>query len=228
MSTEKKIARLAGALFIIGTAAGLLSIAPAVDAPDYLTGIAENSRKVLAAAFFQFVMAAAYLGFAMSLYPILRKHNEGIAFGFVGFRFMAGVFNVVGVIGILLLLTLSQDYIKSGISDSSYYQLVGGLLRAGRDFVNHVAMVLAQSVGGMLYYYIFYQAKLVPRWLSGWGMVGAAMAIAASFFVMFRFIEIITPIYIALNLPVAVQEMTLAIWLLVRGFSPVAVASKPA
>ena len=224
MSLEKKTARIAGALFIVGTVAGLLSIAPSIDAPDYLTKASENETQVLIGAFFQFLMAAAYIGFAILLYPILKRYNESLAIGFLGFRLMAGVFNIIGVIIVLLLLTLSQEFLKAGASASSYFQVTGELLRAARDYVNHVAMILAQSLGGIMYFYIFYQARLVPRWLSVWGIAGATLAILASFLVMFHLIGVITPIYIVLNLPIALQEMVLAVWLIAKGLNSTAVA----
>jgi len=219
MNFERKIARIAGTLFIIGTVAGILSIAPAIDAPDYLTKASENANQVLKGAFFQFIMAVAYIGFAILLYPILRRYNESLAIGFVGFRFIAGVFNIIGVTSILLLLTLSQEFTKAPNLDSSYFHTLGELLLAGRDFVDHVAMILAQSIGSIMCYYILYQTMLVPRWLSVWGLAGATLTIFASFLVMFHLIGIITPVYLALLLPLALQEMFLAVWLIVKGFN---------
>jgi hypothetical protein len=117
-----------------------------------------------------------------------------------------------------LILTLSEEFVKAGIPAPSYFQTFGGLLRAGRDLVNHVAMILAWSLGGLMFYAILYESKLVPRWLSGWGLAGTVLSIAASLLVMFRLIEIITPVYIVLNLPMGLQEMVLAVWLIVKGF----------
>ena len=169
-------------------------------------------------------MSAAYVGFAISLYPILRKYNEGLAIGFVGYRFVAGAFNILGVVSILLLLTLSQEFAEAGTPDSSHFHAIGSLLRAGRDWVNHVAMILAQSLGGLMLYYMLYQTLLIPRWLSGSGLVGTTLTIFASLLVMFRLIGIITPIYIVLNLPAALQEMFMAVWLIIKGFNPSVVA----
>ncbi|XMB66685.1 DUF4386 domain-containing protein [Mycoplasmatota bacterium zrk1] len=215
----RKTTMIAGLLFIIGTIAGILSIAPAIDASDYLFKASANANQVIIASIFQFIMATAYIGFAILMYPILRKFNECLAIGFIGFRFIAGVFNIIGVIAILLLLTLSQEFIKAGMPDSSYFQTLGVLLRAGRDLVNHVAMILVHSLGGLMLYYIFYKTKLVPRWLSGWGLIGTVLTILASLLVMFQLIDIITPIYIVLSLPMALLEIVLAIWLIVKGFN---------
>jgi hypothetical protein len=168
-------------------------------------------------------MVAAYVGIAILLFPILRKYNESLALGFVGFRIIAGVFIITGVIILLLLLPLSQEFVKAEATGSSYFQTLGGLLRAGRDLVNHVAMILALSIGDLMFYYLLYQTKLVPRWLSGWGLVGITLTILASLSLMFRLIGIITPIYMVLNLPLILQEMVLAIWLIVKGFNPSAI-----
>lgn len=225
MNTNRTTAIIVGVLYIIGTVAGVLSVVSIIDDPDYLIKVSANENQVIIGAFFQFIMVAAYVGIAISLYPILRKYNEGLALGFVGFRIIAGVFIIIGVISLLLLLTLSQEFVKAGAPDSSYFQTLGGLLRAGRDLVNHVAMILALSLGGLMYYYIFYQTKLVPRWLSGWGLVGTTLTILASLLLMFRLIGLITPIYMVFNLPMALQEMVLAVWLIVKGFNPSVIAS---
>ncbi|TSA15742.1 DUF4386 domain-containing protein [bacterium] len=226
MNSNRRAATIAGVLFIIGTVAGILSIAPAIDAPDYLVKASANANQVIIGAFFQFVIATAYVGIAILLYPILRRYNESLALGFLSFRIIAAVFLIIGVTSALLLLALSQEFVKAGALDSSYFQTLGGLLRTGRDLVNHVAMPWTLIVSALMFYFILYQTKLVPRWLSGWGLVGTTVSIWATLLVMFRLIEIITPIYIVLAIPWALQEMVLAVWLIVKGFNPSVAASE--
>jgi hypothetical protein len=225
MNSDRKIAKIAGALIIVGMIAGVLSIVSVIEEPDYLTKVSANNNQVLIGAFFQFIMIPASIGFALTLYPMLRKYNEGLALGFVGFRTIAGTFHLIGIILLPLFLILSQEFIKAGAPDSSYFQTLGALLRAGRDLVNHVAMILALSIGGLMFFYVLYQSKLVPRWLSGWGFVGTTSTIVASLLLLFRLIDVVTPIYISLNLPTALQEMVLAVWLIVKGFDASVVAS---
>lgn len=225
MDSTRKATVMAGVLFLTGIITGIFSIVPAIDSPDYLMQASANANQVVRGAIFQFTMAAAYVGFAVSLYPVLRKFNESLSLGFVGFRFIAGVFNIIGVIGILVLLALSREFVQAGAPDSSYFQVLGELLRAGRDSVNHVAMILAHSVGGLMLYCLFYQTKLVPRWLSGWGFVGTTLTIGASLLVMFRLIGIITPNYLLLSIPIALQETVFALWLIVKGLNPSALNS---
>lgn len=222
MSADRTAAVVAGMLYILGMIAGLLSVAPSVDSRDYLLKAAANEEQVLRAALWQFVMAAAYVGIAITLYPVLKRHGEALALGFVGFRLIAGAFILIGTILLLLLLTLSQDFVKDTFPDVSYFQTLGTLLRTGRDLVNHVGMILALSFGGLLYYSLLFQAELVPRWLSGWGLAGVVLAIVASVLVMVRRIGVVTPTYVALTAPIALQELVLAMWLVITGFNPVA------
>ena len=216
MNADRIAAILAGVLYFLGLVAGLLSVVPVIDLPDYLTQVSAHIGQVTSGAFFQFLMMAAYVAMAITLYPILKRHNESLALGYVGFRLVAAAFIVIGVILLLLLLTLSQEFIRAGAPVSSHFQTVGEILRTGRDLVNHVGMILVLSMGGLLFCYLLYLTELVPRWLSGWGLVGTAVTITASFLFMFRIIELMTSVY--MNFPLALQEMVFAVWLIVKGF----------
>jgi hypothetical protein len=217
---DRKITTAVGLLYILGIVAGILSISYAIDDPNYLTKASSAANGVMTAAFFHLLMAPLYIGIAILLYPVLKKYNPWLAFGFAGFRIVAGVFIMVGVILLLLLLSLSQEFVKAGTQNTSYFQTMGVLLQTGRDLANHVATVLSVSASGLMYYFILFRTKLVPRWLSGWGLAGILFAIAASLLFFFRAISVITPIYLALNIPMALQEIVLAIWLIVKGFDP--------
>ena len=216
MNADRIAAILAGVLYFLGLVAGVLSVVPVIDLPDYLTQVSAHIGQVTSGAFFQFLMMAAYVGMAITLYPILKRHNESLALGYVGFRLVAAAFIVIGVILLLLLLTLSQEFIRAGAPVSSHFQTVGEILRTGRDLVNHVGMILVLGMGGLLFCYLLYLTELVPRWLSGWGLVGTAVTITASFLFMFRIIELMTSVY--MNFPLALQEMVFAVWLIVKGF----------
>jgi hypothetical protein len=226
MNSNRKKTIIAGILYIIGTIAGLLSVSPAIDASDYLVKASANANQVLLAALFQFIWTLAYLGFAITLYPILKKHMESLATGFLSLRIVAATLNIIGFIVLLLLLSLSQEFVKSGMTNLSYYQTLGDLLRSCRDFVNHIAMILISSIGGLMFYYLLYKTKLIPRWLSLWGLLGTLFAVFASLLIMFDTIDIITSTYFALFLPLVLLEIVLAIWLILKGFNPFALASR--
>jgi len=86
MNANRIAAILAGVLYFLGLIAGMLSVVPVIDLPDYLVQISAHVGQVTSGAFFQFLMMAAYVGMAITLYPILQKHNESLALGYVGFR----------------------------------------------------------------------------------------------------------------------------------------------
>jgi hypothetical protein len=217
---NRKITTTVGWLYILGMIAGILSISYAIDDPNYLAKASFAANRILITAFFQLLMAPLYIGIAILLYPVLKKHDQWLAFGFAGFRIVSGVFSVIGVIFLLLLLALSQEFVKAGTQSTSYFQTMGVLLQTGRDLVNHVATILSVCISSLMYYFILFRTKLVPRWLSGWGLVGIVFTCGASLLFFFRILSIITPIYIALNIPIALQEIVLAIWLIVKGFNP--------
>ena len=161
------------------------------------------------------------------MYPVLKKHNESLALWSVGFRLIEGIFYLIAVVGLLLLLPLSQEYIKAGASDASYFQSLGNLLKALRDWLSTVGSI-AFILGAVMYYYLFFQSKLIPRWLSVWGLVGVPLWIAEVLLRMFELIEPFSMPVILLDLPIAVNEMVLAVWLIVKGFNPSTIASESA
>ncbi|MGG4498337.1 DUF4386 domain-containing protein [Brevibacillus reuszeri] len=220
INSDRRSAVIIGVLILAGVVAGLFSVVPVIDGADYLVEASTNSNQVLLGAFFQLLMVVSYVGIPIWLYPILSKHNKGFALGSVAFGIIAGVFIMIGVITLLLLLTLSHEFAKTGALDSSFVQILGGLLREGRDLVNHVATTLAFVLAMFFFTCVFYQTRLVPRWLSALGLIGSVLSILASLLFMIRFIGL-DAAYMMLNLPIALQQLILAIWLIMKGFSQV-------
>ncbi len=221
----------AGVLFIIATLAGVASTAlltPVLRAQDYLASISAGENQVLLGALLQFVAAAACPAIAIALYPALRRHNAGLALGSVGFRLIEGALYVVTVVSLLLLVTLSQESVRDGALAPSAFQVPGALLMAARDWLGPVGAVLTFGLGASLYYVVFYRSRLVPRWLSGWGLIGTTMVTVSGLLVMFRIAAPLGTTQTVLAVPIAVQEMVLAVWLIARGFNPYAVPAESA
>jgi hypothetical protein len=227
MDTYRRSGIVTGILFIVATAAGMLALfaQPVFNAPDYLTKISANEPTVLAAAFLVFIMGWAGAAIGISMYPILRRHNEGLALGAAGFRIIEGALTCINAVLILLLVTLSREFIKAGPADLAQFQNLGTLLAEGRTWVRDVAALPAWCIGAFLYYALFFKTRLVPRWLSVWGLVGIALTVAASILVLFRQIAPLSTVHLLMTLPIAPQEMVLAIWLIVKGFNRSAIAS---
>ena len=229
MNTYRKNATTAGALWIIGTVAGVLSLPflGIVDKPDYLTKIAANENQVIIGALLLLIMAFACAGIAIWLYPVLKKQNQALALGSVGFRIIENVLGIVSAICLLSLVPLSQEYVKAGAPDTSYFQTLGTLLLGARDSISNIHLI-PFCVGALMYYYLFYQSKLIPRWLSGWGLLAIIMNLASALLVLFDLIGDFSTVQVVLSVPIGVQEMVLAVWLIVKGFNPSAIASEPA
>jgi len=231
MYSNRKTAIVVGILFIFATVVNLLSnvafLKPILDAPDYLSRIFASENQILIGSLLHIIASFACAGIAIALYPVLRKYNEGLALGSVGFRVAEAMLYVFGSIGVLMLLPLSQEFIKAGMPATSYFQTLANSLLSMRDWTGILA-VIAFGPGALMYYAIFYKSKLIPRWLSGWGLVAVALCLISGILVMFNIIDFFTPVQIAINIPIALQEIVLAVWLIAKGFNPSAIASRAA
>jgi Domain of unknown function (DUF4386) len=229
LSTSRTTARIVGVLFIIATVADVVGavslLRPILNSPDYLIKMAANEHQVILGALLLVVAAFASPAIALWLYPVLREHSKGgLALGSVGFRLIEGVFYAVSVVILLSLLTLSQEFVKAGNPASSSFDAAGTVLKAARDWASLVG-VLAFYLGASMYYYIFYRSRIVPRWLSVWGIVAVILGLVAALLVMFDVTTSMSTVQVVFNLPIGVQEMVLAVWLIVKGFSPSPTAS---
>ena len=167
------------------------------------------------------------MGFALAmvpvmLFPIFRKFNEALALGAVVFRgALEAAIYIAQAVTLLLLLAVSQEYAKAGAMDAAFFQTLGTLLLQADHWLA-IILSIVFSLGALMIYYVFYQSKLIPRWLAAWGLVGAVLYLAAPLLGMFGFEWEI------LMFPLALQEMALAVWLIVRGFNPSAIAFEAA
>jgi hypothetical protein len=195
---------------------------PILDTPDYLINVSANENLVLIGMLLEFVNHIAVVCIPFMMFPILKKHNESLALGYVVFRIIESVTLIVGSISLLSLLTLSQEFMKTGAPDASYFLTLGTLLLAARDWTILLGVNIVFPLGALIFNYLLYRSKLVPRWLSGWGLVGATLLIARGFLMIFGNNLVI------LTLPIWVQEMVFAVWLIVKGFNSPAIASPSA
>ncbi len=227
MDSYRKTAIIVGLLFIIATVTAILTIVflgSTLDPPDYLTAVSANVKQVIISVIFWLILAVSVMGIGVMMFPILKKHNEGLALGYVGLRLIEAILIIVASISLLSLLTLSQEYV-AGTLDVAYYQPLGTLLLALQNWSFEIGTLIFLGLGGLPLYYILYQSKLVPRWLSGWGLIGAALILLYGLLGLFG----LTADSMILNIlaaPIAVQEMVFAVWLIFKGFIPQEIQSK--
>ncbi|MBM7800553.1 hypothetical protein JOE57_003474 [Microlunatus panaciterrae] len=221
MKTYRGNATAVGVLLIACTVSSVLSAAPLgslLDGPDYLNKLAGNSNRVVLTALIEFVWAATGAGIAIGLYPVLRRHNRALALGSVAGRVAEGVVILAGTLSLLVLLTVSQGALAAGTAVPAFTREA---LLATRDWVHGFVGLLAFLTGASMYYYVLYSARLLPRWLSGWGLAAVALALGATLYSGFTQDFGFSTVNTVLNIPIGLQEMVMAVWLLVKGFNPV-------
>jgi len=228
MNSNRKTAIIVGALYIIALSSAMVRsvlLDTILDAPGYLINLSSNESDVKIGVLLLFIMGAAIPSIAIVIYPILKKQNIGLALGYVGARIIEFVLFVITVISVLTLFTLSEEYVKAGAPDDSYFQSLGILLLVVRDWAWNIFWPITLGLATLIFYYLLYQSKLIPRWLSIWGFIGAILALAGGVLSYFGYIRTLSTIYNLLLLQIALQEMVMALWLIIKGFDPSAIAS---
>lgn len=226
MPTYRANAIAAGVLFIACSAAAILSIVPlgaSVSAPVDFAKLAGNDNRVVLTALIECIWVATGMGIAIALYPALRKFNPALALGSVAGRVVENVFILVGTLSLLALLTVSQH--AAGSAAPSSLQATGDALVAVRDWAPGFVAVIAFGIGSLMYNYVLYRSRLVPRWLSGWGLVAIVLSVAATLYAGFTQEFGFTTVNNALSAPIGLQEMVLAVWLIAKGFNRSALVS---
>ena len=218
MDANRKTALAAGLLFIAATAASLLgtAIEPALTGTDYLTRISENMPRVSGGGLLELIAAGTSAGIAISLYPVLKRWSGTLALGAVIFRTIEAVMYTLGALSMLSLLKVAQQFTPAAGADRVWLQAIGDALVGVRQEAI-LAGVFAFAVGALMYYYAFFRSRLLPRWLSGWGIASELLMLVACLSALFSRNPVTS--YPILILPIATQEIVMAVWLIARGFS---------
>ena len=216
MEPSRTTAVATGTLFIVATVAALAAAAvePARTGTDYLTGVAAHPNRLAAAALLYLIAAGTSVGIAIALYPLLKQVNAGVALGSVVFRSIEAVFYTGAVVNLLSILPLGQQLATAPADSRASIHAIADSLLSMRDR-STLAGVFAFCVGALMYYALFYRSRLVPRWLSGWGIAGALLMLTACLLALFSDNPVTG--YVVLILPILVQELVLAAWLLIKG-----------
>ena len=165
------------------------------------------------------IMAAAIASIPPMISPILKKYNGALALGYIGFRIIEAVTIIIGAIGMLLLLTLSQQFVIAGAPEASYFQTFGTLLQTLINNWNSLISTIVFSISALILNYILYRSKLIPRWLAIWGLVGAALHIIGGILGMFGVVAESSTLGMVFIIPLALEEMVFAVWLIAKGFN---------
>jgi hypothetical protein len=221
MMTHRTAARVVGILFITATVPFSLSVAllePVLGRPDYLALTSLRELRVGAGILLELVNHVAVVGIAVVIYPVLRQFSQRLAVGYVVARSIEAVLFAIATLHLVTLVNVSHAYVGAGAPAASHFHTLGELLHAGHDWDNAALAFTAFSLGALILNYLLYRARLVPRWLSGWGLVAAGLILVARIAVISG-LDLPSATVTALDAPIMVQEMVFAVWLIVRGFN---------
>ena len=220
MSSPRKIAALAGAFFIIAAVAALAGLAlygPVLSDPRYIVTASGGDVRVLLGACCEVILAIAVIGTAVTLFPVVRRQNEGIALGYVAGRVVEAVVIVTGIISLLSVVTLRQDLAGAAGANAS--------LVAVHNWTFLFGPGLAIGVNTLMLAYLMYRSGLVPRLIAVLGLIGGPLIFASSVAVLSGLYEQVSVWGSVAAIPVFAWEMSLAVWLIAKGFKPSAIAS---
>ena len=226
MNTFRQNALGAGLLFVVADVVGPFAF-PALaflNEPGYLATTASHSTSLMVGVLLILAMELACSGIAVWLYPVLRKQHEAMALWAVGLRGLEVACGTIAAFALLALIPLSRSYLAAGAPQASYFQTLGDMILNTRTRLRDVGGLFTWGLGAILYNILFLRARLLPRWLAGWGIVAILLHMLACPLTLFEVIEPLSPVQILLLAPSGLQEIVLAIWLIVKGFDPAAVA----
>jgi hypothetical protein len=227
MKTYRMNAVMAGALYFLGTVFGVLGgivggevLSSVISGQplagvDVLSLVAENSSRLTGGAFFTLMMGISLVAMTIFLYPIFKKDSEELAGGLLLFRgALEGTGYILATLGFLALVALSSEYVATG-ADSAALQSVGNFLYQFQARISPVNSLMF-TIGATFLYVSFYRTRLIPRWLSVWGFIGAAGTIA---YALLNFFHMDNGIGFWLQMVIAPQEIVMGLWLVIKGFN---------
>jgi Domain of unknown function (DUF4386) len=230
VDTHRQAAISVGVMFIIATVTAILGVLfyqPILTGPDYLINGAAHTNQVVLGVLMELILVCTAIGTAIGLFPVLRPYGERMALGHLFFRFLEAVAIFIGIVSVLSLLTLSQAFVAAGAPDASAYQAAGTLLLGVKTWTFMLGPLFFLGLNTLMYSYLLFKSKLVPRPLAILGLSGAALVLCDALLVLFGLTTQAYAPALLLAMPIAVYEMILAVWLIVKGFNSSAIASQP-
>jgi Domain of unknown function (DUF4386) len=217
VNTYRTTARIVGLLFVAGMVIGIggnVLILSILGVPDPLSNVSASSILVAVAASLWLMTVVGDAAHGVLMFPILKRQSERIAIGYLAARIVDAVFIAVMVLFILGQIPLASEYLKAGPSDASYLQALSTMFVDVNLYAYHIAM-FTLGIAGLLLCYTFYRAKLVPRPLAVWGLIGYATILCGSL------LEILGFNLLSIHaIPGGLWELFIGVWLIARGFNP--------
>ena len=218
MNQDRRNGIIIGILYFVAAVSAVIAVLlyePILSEDWYKTGAEGLETAVLAGVMNDILLIIAAVGTAVMLFPYVRLWNEHSALAYLCFRFMEAVFIAIGIVGILALVTLSSEY--GTVNEETYHHL-GKALQSFHAWTSILGPNLMLGLNTILYSYLLYKTELVPKRLSLFGMLTAAMVFLAGLLDMFDIIGSFSPLKGVIALPIAIYELSLGTWLIIKSF----------
>jgi hypothetical protein len=223
MKTYRTTARVVGVVYLAGFVVGIVGIGlfqSILGVPDHLSTLSANSMLLAFGAILWLMAVVGDAAHGVLMFPVLKPHNERIAVGYLAFRIMDAVFIAIMVLFVLLQIPLGSEYVKAAAPDASYLQALSTVFAQAQLYVYEIGMITL-GISGLMLCYTLYRAKLVPRWLAIWGLLGYAIILCGMVSaVMGSGLGDISSIAGGL------WEVFVGVWLIVKGFNASAFVSQ--
>jgi hypothetical protein len=221
---EQRTARIMGAWFLgtfVFSIPAFWFYNPLLNNAGYVLGNGQDTR-VAVGALLEICLAICGIATAVVIYPIVKKVNASTALGYVAARTVESILILVGVLSLMSIVALRQDAPTGGTH--------AGLVDPARALLalhSQVSLLGPQFCAGLgngiLLGYLMWRSRLLPRPMVMFGLVGGPLALLAGTGVLLGFWGIHAGLPVAMTVPEMIWELSLSVWLLVRGFRPSAV-----
>jgi hypothetical protein len=228
MDSTRRTSFVTGVLFVItfvtSIPAALMLYTPVLDDANYIVGAGTDGGVALGA-LLEVLLIVANVGTAVVLFPVLKRQNEALALGYVGARLMESTFIAIGIVSVLAVVTLRQDFAAAAGADPSSLVTAGKSLVAVHDWTFLLGPGFIVGLGnGLILGWLMYRSGLVPRGMALLGLIAGPLLCAAGIGMLFGVFELGSAPQVIATAPEFVWELSLGIYLMVKGFKPSGVA----
>lgn len=208
--TDRTVARVVGVLFITATIAAIVGgmLVLPVEEADALADVAAADAGIVSGVLLELLMAVSVVGIAALFFAVFRRREPGLAMVYVGARVLEAVLLAAAAVSALAVLGLART--GGTVAEATPLLVV-------REQTYLLGSLVALGLGALVLYGLLLRTRLVPSWLSVWGLVGAALILGRGLVEVYA-VELSVAVQGVLAAPIALNEMVLAIWLIVKGF----------
>lgn len=220
MSFNKSNAKITGWLFIIAAVSSIIGLKlydPILSDNNFIVSANNHYNQIIFGAINELILVASATGTGIMLYPLLKRYNESMGIGYLSFRMLEAVFIMIGLLSILTVLSISESYVDGAITDKANAQNLGLSFISLHKWTFMLGPNFILSINTFIYSFVFYKTKVIPPNLARLGLLASFLIMTAAILELFGVIQQISTWGILLALPIALYEMTLAIYLITKG-----------